>query len=175
MKSLGAWKGVILIGIAHAILGVACPGLALQVFKVSRVYLVEMAIIIPAVVLLMGLFEVWVSREMIERFLGKRSGLKGMFLAFLMGTAPTGPLYVAFPLASSLLRKGANHSNIIVFLGAWAAAKVPQIALEAKLLGLDFATVRLFLTALSLGAMGYLGEVILLGAGKRQSLDEEGF
>lgn len=166
MKRIGPWKGVIILAVAYLVMGFASPALFAGAMEVSRSYVVEMAMIIPAVVLLMGLFEVWIPKEMIRRLLGRRAGARGVFLAFLMGTAPTGPLYAAFPFAASLMKKGASPANVMVFLGAWAAAKVPQIAMEAKFLGLDFAVVRLVLTAVSLVVMGYLGEALLTRSGR---------
>ncbi len=161
MNKLGAWKGVVILVLVYSLLAAVSPDAVRRAMGASQGYLVEMVLIIPAVVILMGLFEVWVPRDMIRRFLGRKAGGRGVFLAFLMGTAPTGPLYVAFPIASSLMKKGASPSNLIVFLGAWAAAKVPQIAMEAKFLGPDFAMARLGLTAISLVIMGFFGETLL--------------
>jgi uncharacterized membrane protein YraQ (UPF0718 family) len=161
MKKLGAWKSVVVIAAAYLALGLVAPGRFAAALTVSGSYVREMALIIPAVVLLMGLFEVWVPKEMIQRLLGRGAGVRGFVLAFFMGTAPTGPLYVAFPLAAALMQKGASPANIMVFLGAWAAAKVPQVAMEAKFLGLGFAITRLTLTAVSLVVMGLLGQALL--------------
>lgn len=91
---------------------------------------------------LMGLSEVWVPRDMIRRLLGQRSGARGVLVAFFFGTAPTGPPYVAFPLASGLLKKGASTVKAIIFLEAWAAAKLPLVAAEIRFLGPDFARLR---------------------------------
>ncbi|HEC92079.1 MAG TPA: hypothetical protein ENI51_03660, partial [Candidatus Atribacteria bacterium] len=83
-------------------------------------YFMEMVLILPAVMILLGLFAVWVSKETVVKHLGKASGIKGIFLAIILGALPTGPLYIAFPMAAALLKKGAKISNIIVFLSAWA-------------------------------------------------------
>lgn len=161
MSSLAQWRGVFVIGAAYIVTAIVAPSVIPQVIARTRSYMYEMMAIIPAVVILMGLFEVWVPKEMIQRRLGQRSGYAGMVLAFAMGTAPTGPLYVAFPIASVLLGKGASVANVIVFMSAWAAAKIPQIAMEAKFLGLDFAAVRLILTALLAMVMGIVGQRLL--------------
>ncbi|NLP18475.1 MAG: permease [Firmicutes bacterium] len=121
-------------------------------------YLVEMMKILPAVVLLMGLIDVWVPKALIQRYLGQEAGWRGVLLALAFGTAPTGPLYIAFPIASGLLQKGARLSNVVIFLGTWAAAKIPQVMVEAKFLGLSFALLRLVLTLGAILAMGYLME-----------------
>ena len=117
-------------------------------------FFVEMIWILPGVLVLMGLFMMWVPREMVEKHLGKTSGIKGFSLAILFGALPTGPLYVAFPLAASLIRKGARISNIIIFLSAWACIKVPQEMVELQFLGPRFMAARLVLT---------IGFVVIMG------------
>ncbi len=52
-------------------------------------YLTEIVWILPAVMVLMGLFKVWISREMVVKYLGKSSGLKGILIAALLGSTPT--------------------------------------------------------------------------------------
>ena len=124
-------------------------------------YLTEMARILPAVMVLMGLFKVWISREMVVKYLGKASGLKGIFIAALLGATPTGPLYVAFPLAAAMIDKGARILNIVVFLSAWACIKIPQEMIEIQFLGLEFMATRLVLTVFFVSLMGLAMEKII--------------
>ena len=128
----------------------------------------EMIWILPGVMLLMGLFMVWVPKEMVETHLGETSGVKGFSLSLLFGALPTGPLYVAFPLAASLLKKGARISNIIVFLSAWACIKIPQEMVELSFLGFKFMTARLFLTIIFVAIMGIFIEKIIKSPNKRK-------
>lgn len=128
------------------------------VFNTSIDYLMEMAFILPAVMVLMGLFSVFIPSETVVKHLGKASGSKGFFLALLFGTLPTGPLYVAFPMASTLIKKGARVSNIVVFLSAWACIKIPQEMVELQFLGPEFMLARLSLTIIFVGSMGFVIE-----------------
>ncbi len=124
-------------------------------------YFTEMMLILPAVMILLGLLEVWVPRDIVVRYLGESSGVKGVFLAIVLGALPSGPLYVAFPIAASLLNKGARVSNIIVFLSAWACIKMPQEMVELQFLGLRFMVTRLLLTIVFVIIMGFLIEQII--------------
>ncbi|MFO7888359.1 MAG: permease [Eubacteriales bacterium] len=117
-------------------------------------YSKEMAIIMPAVFLLMGFMEVWIDKDKIKNWLGSKSGLKGGLIAFILGTLPTGPLYAAFPMAASLIKKEASIFNIVIFLGAWAALKIPQLMVEIKFLGLAFTALRFVLTLAGLIIIG---------------------
>ena len=124
------------------------------VLKTAWAFSKEMLMILPAVLVLMGLFAVWVSRDMVLKYLGRSSGLRGVGLALLFGALPTGPLYIAFPLAAGLLKKGARVSNIVIFLTAWACIKIPQEMVELQFLGARFMLARLALTILFAVLMG---------------------
>lgn len=129
--------------------------------SVAANYAKEMALIMPAVLLLMGLIEVWIPKESIQQWLGKGSGVKGMALSFALGTLPTGPLYAAFPMTASLLKKGARISNAVIFMGSWAALKIPQLLVEIEFMGLGFAALRFVLTLIAIVISGYLIEYLM--------------
>ena len=71
---------------------------------------VDMLKILPSAFVLIGLFEVWVKTETVERHLGEGSGLEGHLWAVALSGTTVGGLYVAFPVAHSLFRKGARSS-----------------------------------------------------------------
>ena len=124
-------------------------------------YFVEMMLILPAVMVILGLFAVWVSKEIVIKHLGKASGIKGIFLAIILGALPTGPLYIAFPMASILLKKGARVSNIVIFLSSWACIKMPQEMVELQFLGLRFMLLRLLLTIIFIIIMAIFIEKVI--------------
>ncbi len=124
-------------------------------------YFVEMMLILPAVMVILGLFAVWVSKEIVIKHLGKASGIKAIFLAIILGALPTGPLYIAFPMASILLKKGARISNIVIFLSSWACIKMPQEMVELQFLGLRFMLLRLFLTIIFIIIMAIFIEKVI--------------
>ena len=121
---------------------------------------IELIQILPAIMVLMGLFTVWVSKEIVVKYLGHASGITGLGLALFMGMIPTGPLYIAFPIASMLLKKGARVANIIIFLSAWACIKLPQELMELRFMGFKFMIVRLIFTVVMVILMGLFIEKI---------------
>jgi uncharacterized membrane protein YraQ (UPF0718 family) len=158
MNLVKKFKGPLILVIIYLVLVAWWPAVAGRSSVVALNYLNEMILIIPPVFVLMGLLEVWVPKEKIKQLIGSGSGLKGMFFSFLMGTLPTGPLYMAFPLAGSLLQKGARVSNIVIFLGAWAAIKIPQLIAETEFLGLPFSALRFVLTLTAVIIIGQIME-----------------
>ena len=124
-------------------------------------FLVEVLLIVPPVMVLMGLLDAWVPRQIVEAHLGKDAGVRGAGVAILLGTAAAGPLYAAFPIALSLQKKGARLANVVIFLGTWATIKIPMIIMESSFIGLRFALLRLAFTVPCVLAAGYLMEMMI--------------
>ena len=98
--------------------------------------------IVPPAFVLIGLFEVWVKRETIEKHLGTESGPICYLWAILLSSTTVGGLYVAFPISYSLYRKGARLSVIFTYLGSAAITRIPMAIIEASMLGLKFTVIR---------------------------------
>jgi len=124
-------------------------------------FLVEMVWVMPAVLVIMGLFAVWVPKEAINRYMGRGSGARGMLIALVFGTLPTGPLYAALPLTKGLLDKGASPANVFVFLAAWACIKIPQELIELQFLGWRFTLARFMSTVVVVVAMSFVFQRLL--------------
>jgi len=107
---------------------------------------VDMFKILPCAFILIGLFEVWVKRETVEKHLGERSGIRGYIWAVLLAGTTVGGLYVAFPVAYSLYSKGAKLSVILTYIGASAICRVPMTIFEASFLGIKFTAIRLLVS-----------------------------
>lgn len=129
--------------------------------EVTGYSLKEMALIIPPIFILLGLLDVWVPRETMMKFMGEESGLKGIILAFLLGSAAAGPLYGAFPIAAVFMKKGVKFTNILIFIGAWSTTKIPMFLFELSALGTRFAVTRLLVDIPGIIIMAYiLGRII---------------
>jgi uncharacterized membrane protein YraQ (UPF0718 family) len=98
------------------------------------------------VFVLIGLFQVWVKRELIEKHLGEGSGLIGYIWAILLAGTTVGGLYIAFPIAFSLYSKGAKLGVIFCFIGASAICRVPMAIFEASFLGIRFTVIRILVS-----------------------------
>ncbi|MFP4364043.1 MAG: permease [Spirochaetia bacterium] len=105
-------------------------------------FLWDMARIVPFAFILIGLFEVWVPRKKIEKHLGENSGLIAHLWVFLLAGTTVGGLYLAFPIAYSLYKKGANLRIVFSYLGSAAVCRIPMTLFEASFLGLQFTLLR---------------------------------
>jgi uncharacterized membrane protein YraQ (UPF0718 family) len=155
------WVALGMVAIAATTILLIFPEKQETILTTMWEYFVEMMMVFPAVMVVMGLFAVWVSKETVVKHLGKTSGVKGFFLSLFLGALPTGPLYVAFPLAASLLKKGARVSNIVIFLSAWSCIKLPQEMVELQFLGVKFMLLRLLLTIIFIIFMAIFIEKVI--------------
>ena len=107
---------------------------------------IEMLKILPCAFILIGLFEVWVKKESVEKHLGKGSSVLGYIWVILLAGTTVGGLYVAFPVAYSLFKKGAKLSVIFTYIGASAICRIPMTIFESSFMGIKFSLIRLIVS-----------------------------
>lgn len=156
MAKWAGFAGVALFGLLSFVLDFR-PGEEMAANFLA--FAAQMMKVLPWVFVLIGLFEVWVKPETVERYMGEKAGLRGHLWAVLLAGANIGGLLVALPVAYSLHRKGAGLAVVFTYLGASAITRIPMTMFEASFLGLRFSLVRLFvslplvvLSSMALGA-----------------------
>lgn len=102
----------------------------------------EMILFLPVMFILIGLGDVWISKEKVEKHIGENSGFKGILLVIFLSMAQVGPLYGAFPVTYLLWKKGASIRNIFIYIGAFCTIKIPMITFEIGFLGWKFSLLR---------------------------------
>jgi uncharacterized membrane protein YraQ (UPF0718 family) len=159
MKALlKRYRFFLVLLLANVLIGLALPEIGKKSAELTAQNLVEMLAVIPPIFVLLGLLDVWVDRATMMKFTGKGSGLKGVLISFLLGSAAAGPLYAAFPVAGVMLKKGSSLTNVFIFIGAWSTAKIPMLTFEAASLGLPFMLVRLLLSIVGIFAIAWFTE-----------------
>jgi uncharacterized membrane protein YraQ (UPF0718 family) len=137
---------LLLVGLFAVVLGVSFlfdyePGI--RAGQEFYDVIIEMLKILPCAFILIALFEQWVKQETVIRHLGNDSGVRGYLWALLLGSMTVGGLYVAFPLAYTLRKKGASLKVVFSFLGFAGVCRIPMTLFEVSFLGLKFTLIRL--------------------------------
>jgi uncharacterized membrane protein YraQ (UPF0718 family) len=153
-KYIAPFGFLILIGLSYLFDFAAGEKIGLNFW----IFFKEMILFLPLMFILIGLFDVWVPREKIEKHIGRESGWKGTGLVILLATLQAGPLYGAFPFAYILWKKGCSIRNIFIYLGAFATIKIPMITFEIGFLGLRFSLLRTLITLPVFILIGYFME-----------------
>ncbi len=145
MKQIKRYSFSLIIITVIAIMILINKETGIKALKITGNSFKEMLSVIPPVFVLLGLLDVWVPKETMMKYMGEQSGLKGIILAFILGSAAAGPLYGAFPVAAVFMKKGVKFSNILIFIGAWSTTKIPMFVFEITSLGTKFAVTRLLI------------------------------
>ncbi|MDA3838984.1 MAG: permease [Candidatus Delongbacteria bacterium] len=109
-------------------------------------FLRSMITVLPCAFIIIGLFEVWVKRETIEKHLGEDSSMKAYLWVILLSSTTVGGIIVAFPVAYSLYKKGAKISVLFTYISASAIGRIPMTVFEASFIGIKFSVIRLLIS-----------------------------
>ncbi len=135
------------------------PGLV--IYSNFSEFFIEMISFVPFLFIIIGLFDVWIPKEMVEKHIGKESGVKGILLVILLAMLQAGPLYGAFPVAYILYEKGASVRNIFIYLGAFSSMKLPMLGIEMGYLGIKFTILRTLISLPLFICIGFIMEKML--------------
>ena len=152
-KLMPIFVGVILI--VYVIAYLRKPSAAIEGLKVGGNSLLKVLPLILVAFALGGLLQVLIPSGFFSKWLGPQSGFKGILLGSLLGGITPGPMYLAFPAASGLLKGGASIGTVISYIIAWDTWQIRRLPLEVALIGWKFVLIR-FAIALPLSVLAGL-------------------
>lgn len=163
IKKLGLAEYIIVILFGAILLFLKYAGFSytLVIGRNFWLFFSEMITFLPFMFILIGLFDVWIPKEKIEKHIGKESGVKGIIWCILLAMLQAGPLYGAFPVAYLLWKKGCGIKNIFIYLGAFSTLKIPMLTFEIGFLGLKFSLLRTLVTLPVFILIGEIMEIYL--------------
>jgi len=110
-----------------------------------------------------GMVQVLLPQELLSKWIGEESGLKGIFIGTLAGGITPGGPYVSLPLVAGLLKAGAGIGTLVAFLTAWSLWAVARLPMEIGILGWKFTFVRLACTFFFPPIAGLLAQLFFSG------------
>jgi uncharacterized membrane protein YraQ (UPF0718 family) len=143
MKKLKRYRFFFILLIGLVITAFINQAIAIKTVQLTGKSIIDMFILLPPIFILVGLLDQWVKKETLIRYLGERSGIVGVLFTLLLATVAAGPLYIAFPIAVLLLKKGASVRYIVFFLGAWSTVKLPVLVYEFTSFGPKFTLIHI--------------------------------
>jgi len=90
-----------------------------------------------------GMIQVLLPRELLSRWVGAESGMRGILIGTVAGGLTPGGPYVSLPIVAGLLRSGAGVGTLVAFLTAWSLWAVGRLPMEVGILGWKLTAVRL--------------------------------
>ena len=140
---------LVMIGLAIALLVFALirgGGLAKDGVKLASQTLLNTLPLILAGFLIGGLVQVLLPAELIQAWLGKEAGVKGVLIGCLAGGLIPGSPYVMFPIVGGLYKAGAGVGAVVGFVSAWSLWSVSRFPMEIALIDPKVAVLRYAIT-----------------------------
>jgi uncharacterized membrane protein YraQ (UPF0718 family) len=107
----------------------------------------EMTIqILPIVILafiVAGMIQILIPQELLSKWIGKESGMRGILIGTLAGGLAPGNPYVNLPIAAGLLRSGASMGAMVAFLTGWSLWSFARLPIEVSIMGWKFTLIRI--------------------------------
>lgn len=129
------------------------PAEILEGLKATGALAVKIFPVIIILIIIMGIADYFSDPEMLKKYLGEGSGVKGWVIAIVTGIISAGPIYLWYPLLCDLKKKGMKNSLIAVFLYN-RAIKIPLTPILIYYFGFKFVLIML---------VGMIGGSILQG------------
>lgn len=85
-----------------------------------------------------GMVQVLLPHELLSKWVGEESGMRGLLIGTIAGSLTPGGPYVSLPLAAGLLRAGASVGTMVAFISAWSLWAISRLPLEIGILGWKF-------------------------------------
>lgn len=109
-----------------------------------------MALVLPLVIIaivMAAYAQALLPRAVVERWLGRDAGWRGLFIAMAAGAITPGGPFMAFPLVVGLRAIGASFPVCITYLTAWSVLGIQRILIwELPFFGTDFVILRLIVS-----------------------------
>ena len=114
--------------------------------KSAGILLLQITPLLVFAFIVAGMVQHLVSTEMISRWVGAESGLRGILIGTLMGGLMPGGPFVSLPIAAGLMRTGAGIGTMVAFMTAWSVLAVTRLPMEIGIIGWQFTLIRLACT-----------------------------
>ena len=90
-----------------------------------------------------GMVQVLLPKELLSKWIGVESGMRGILIGTVAGGLSPGGPYVSLPIVAGLLRSGASVGTMVAFLTGWSLWAVARLPMEVGILGWKFTLIRI--------------------------------
>ena len=95
-----------------------------------------------------GMVQVLIPQEVISKWVGSESGIRGILLGTVAGGFSPGGPYISLPIVAGFLRAGAGIGTMIAFLTGWSLWSISRLPMDIGILGWKFTAIRFSITFL---------------------------
>ena len=111
-----------------------------------------------------GMVQVLLPKDLISKWVGVESGLRGIIIGTVAGGLTPGGPYVILPVFAGFLRAGASVGTMVAFLTGWSLLAVGRLPMEFGILGWKFTLIRFACTFFFPPIAGLLAQALFTGS-----------
>ncbi|MFC1885223.1 permease [Thermodesulfobacteriota bacterium] len=131
--------------------------------KYAAEMIVEIIPLLAFAFIIAGMVQVLLPQDVIAKWVGEESGLRGILIgSFTGGLCPGGP-FVSLPIAAGLMRSGASIGTMVAFVTGWSLYAVSRLPMEVGILGWKFTSIRLASTLVFPPLAGIIAQALFSG------------
>lgn len=112
-----------------------------SIFRKALKMFIKIFPMLSATILLVGLFQSYISVEILKTLFGSNTFID-TFLATFLGSASVGQPFISYIIGGELLEQGISLFAIAAFILAWVSIGFVQIPFEISVFGLSFTLIR---------------------------------
>ncbi len=131
--------------------------------KLGMKMLIEILPLLFFALILAGVIQVLLPRELLSKWVGDEAGIKGILLGTLAGGIMPGGPYVSLPVAAGLFRAGASIGTLVAFLTSWSLWAIARLPMEIGIIGWKFTLIRLACTFFFPPIAGIIAQLFFSG------------
>lgn len=90
-----------------------------------------------------GLIQILLPSDLISKWVGIESGMRGILLGTIAGGLTPGGPYVSLPIVAGLLQSGASNGTMVAYITSWSLWAVARLPMEIGILGIRFTMIRM--------------------------------
>jgi uncharacterized membrane protein YraQ (UPF0718 family) len=152
----------VLLFLAQQKCGAAWPAAQSGLLSVAKLFPILALALVAA-----SCLEYVVPKEFVANWLGKESGVKGIFLGSLAGIImPPGGAVVICGIIAGLLKAGAGLGPLVAFTTAYNLLALHRIPFELSILGWQFLVLRIVSVLIFAPLSGFAAHGLVLLAGR---------
>jgi len=110
-----------------------------------------------------GMVHALIPQELLSKWVGAESGMKGILIGTVAGGFSPGGPYVNLPIVAGLLHGGASVGTTVAFLTGWSLWAIARLPIEVGILGWRFTVIRLASTFFFPPIAGWLAQTFFAG------------
>jgi uncharacterized membrane protein YraQ (UPF0718 family) len=135
-----------LLALALVVYGQKQSGVSTRGLSIALRMTMEILPLLLFAFIVAGMIQVLLPKDLVARWVGTESGVRGLLIGTVAGAlAPGGP-YVSLPIAAGLLKAGAGVGTMVAFLTGWSLWALNRIPMDVGILGWKLTLIRFVCT-----------------------------